>query len=68
VGPGRPKKGEEKQSSGLLKSSNRRDYTEARLRCGHPKLYEAVQRGEPSANAAAIEAGFRKKLTKLSRS
>lgn len=36
-------------------------YTEARLRRDHPTLYDAVRRGDLSANRAAIEAGFRKK-------
>jgi hypothetical protein len=40
-------------------------YTEARLRRDHPTLYDAVKRGELSANRAAIEAGFRKKLTRF---
>jgi hypothetical protein len=42
---------------------NSRAYTLARLRRDHPALYEAVQRGELSANAAAIKVDFCKKLT-----
>ena len=44
---------------------NDRSYTLARLHRDHPALAERVERGELSANAAAIEAGFRKKPTPL---
>jgi hypothetical protein len=40
---------------------NSRAYTLTRLQKHHPELYERVKAGEISANAAAIEAGFRKK-------
>ncbi len=40
-------------------------YTLARLDRDEPKLAEKVRAGELSANAAAIEAGFRKKPTPL---
>jgi hypothetical protein len=39
-------------------------YTLRRLERDHPKLFAAYKRGELSANAAAIEAGFRKKPVK----
>jgi hypothetical protein len=42
---------------------NARAYTLDRLKRSHPNLFAAVCRGELSANAAAIEAGFRKKPT-----
>lgn len=38
-------------------------YTLDRLRRDHEELFEQVCKGELSANAAAIKAGFRKKLT-----
>lgn len=38
-------------------------YTEARLQRDAPMLYEKVKSGNLSANAAAIQAGFRKKAT-----
>lgn len=41
------------------------DYTLARLDRDKPELADRVRAGEISANAAAIEAGFRKKLTAL---
>ena len=37
-----------------------KSYTVSRLRKNAPALYERVKKGELSANAAAIEAGFRK--------
>jgi hypothetical protein len=40
-----------------------RAYTMARLKRDHPKLAIRVMRGELSAHAAAIEAGFRKRYT-----
>jgi hypothetical protein len=40
-----------------------RSYTLSRLERDHPELFERVCAGELSANAAAIQAGFRKKLT-----
>ncbi len=42
---------------------NSRAYTLDRLDRERPDLAQRVERGEMSANAAAIEAGFRKKLT-----
>lgn len=44
---------------------NSLSYTLARLLREHPKLYKRVIAGELSANAAAIEAGFRKRPTPL---
>jgi hypothetical protein len=44
-----------------FKRGTERAYTLARLRRDHPELAERVIAGEISANAAAIEAGFRKK-------
>lgn len=40
-----------------------RSYTLSRLKREKPKLFQRVVSGELSANAAAIEAGFRRKLT-----
>jgi len=42
---------------------NSRAYTLTRLKREAPELFKRVVDGELSANAAAIEAGFRKKLT-----
>jgi len=42
-----------------------RAYTLQRLKQQNPELFKRVARGEMSANAAAIEAGFRKKLSVL---
>lgn len=58
--PGRPKKGEEKVGNTKLIGATK-PYTMARLRRDAPELAERVEAGELSANAAAIEAGFRKK-------
>jgi hypothetical protein len=44
---------------------NSRAYTLNRLKREQPDLFEEVVKGEMSANAAAIKAGFRKKLTPL---
>jgi hypothetical protein len=44
---------------------NRRAYTLDRLKRNNPELFAKVVNGELSANAAAIEAGFRKKLSAL---
>jgi len=41
-------------------------YTLARLKRDEPSLYERVKRGELSANAAAIEAGWRNPKTRYS--
>lgn len=42
-------------------TGNSKAYTVSRLERQAPELFEAVCRGEMSANAAAIKAGFRKK-------
>jgi hypothetical protein len=47
----------------LIKAGTNTAYTLARLRRDHPELAERVADGELSANAAAIEAGFRRRLT-----
>lgn len=44
---------------------NSLSYTLSRLLREHPKLYKRVIAGELSANAAAIEAGFRKRSTPI---
>lgn len=44
---------------------NGRAYTMGRLKREAPELFDRVVAGELSANAAAIKAGFRKKLTPL---
>jgi hypothetical protein len=45
----------------IMARGNNLAYTLARLSRDHSKLYERVIAGELSANAAAIEAGFRKR-------
>ncbi len=49
----------------LTKFGNSAAYTLARLDRDAPELAERVRKGELSANAAAIEAGFRKKPTAI---
>jgi hypothetical protein len=56
---GRPKTGYNVTSKERV-TGNSRAYTLDRLSRESPGLYEAVCRGELSANRAAIEAGFRK--------
>lgn len=46
---------------------NSRAYTLSRLDRERPDLFELVVQGEMSANAAAIEAGWRKRLTRVDR-
>lgn len=46
-------------------SGNSRSYTVARLKRQAPELFEKVVSGELSANAAAVQAGFRKVKTPL---
>jgi hypothetical protein len=66
-----PKQGERNDLKGLgsnrtkLDKGTTREYTLARLKRDHPELAERVVNGDLSANAAAIEAGFRKKATPL---
>lgn len=65
---GRPKKGEEKGNNITFSEVERgtnKSYTLARLRRDNPELFDRVEAGELSANAAAIEAGWRKKPTPL---
>lgn len=57
---GRPKKGCESQRIKTDKGSGVRSYTVSRLQREAPDLFAKVASGEISANAAAIEAGFRK--------
>jgi hypothetical protein len=62
----RPKKGENKGVNHTFKKgTGNAAYTVARLKRDRPDLAERVVAGELSANAAAIEAGFRKKATPL---
>jgi hypothetical protein len=49
------------------KRGNSRAYTLDRLARERPDLFEQVKAGKLSANAAAIEAGFRKRPTSLER-
>ena len=49
----------------LTQRGNAPDYTLARLHRDHPALAERVKEGELSANAAAIEAGFRKRTVSV---
>jgi hypothetical protein len=60
---GRPKKGEGKGDNDVTFSGrgNSAIYTLARLDRDRPDLAAQVRSGRLSANAAAIEAGFRKK-------
>jgi hypothetical protein len=45
----------------IIRQGNSLAYTLDRLSRKHPKLYQRVIAGELSANAAAVQAGFRKK-------
>jgi hypothetical protein len=61
-----PARGKKTTSNGpSLEPGNSRDYILARLKRDHPELAERVVDGDLSANAAAIEAGFRRKATPL---
>jgi hypothetical protein len=63
---GRPKKGEEKPSNRRISHyGTNTAYTLARLDRDRPDLAAQVRAGELSANAAAIKAGWRKKLSAL---
>jgi hypothetical protein len=68
---GRPKKGQEKGGDSTFfegVTKNTKAHWLARLdRDGHDELAAKVRSGEMKANAAAIEAGFRKKLTPIER-
>jgi hypothetical protein len=65
----RPKKEDESHNNVITFQGNSRAYTLDRLHRERPDLYARVLVGELSANAAAIEAGFRKLklLTELRR-
>lgn len=60
---GRPRKGEERKGDNitLVQRGTHSAYTLARLERDRPELAQRVRKGELSANAAAIEAGFRDK-------
>ena len=65
---GRPKKGEEKGGNATfsLSQRNTKAHILARLdRDGYGELAAKVRAGELSANAAAVEAGFRKQRTPI---
>jgi hypothetical protein len=64
AGPGRGHRKTAGNASRLGKR-NDSDYVLARLRRDRPDLAAAVQRGAMSANAAAIEAGFREKMISI---
>jgi len=53
------KSGENQDSNTTLKNDRGKSYTIRRLKRDNPELAEKVKKGEMSANAAAIEAGFR---------
>lgn len=59
--------GEEQDNNVILPSRQGNDpgYTRRRLRRDRPDLYERVVEGELSANAAAIEAGFRRRTATI---
>ena len=57
---GRGNKGSTNSRAFESSGSTRADVTVARLKRDHPELAKRVESGELSANAAAIEAGFRK--------
>lgn len=62
--PGRPPKEHDKNSSnttGFTTEDRGKAYTLSRLQRESPELFQQVCDGELSANAAAIQAGFRKK-------
>lgn len=65
-----PKHGGNHQDNNVMlppaeQQGNSREYTLRRLKRDAPELAEMVISGELSANAAAIEAGFRKRATPL---
>lgn len=71
--PGRPSLAELRNTNGSDYNNNESvsgrgvEYTLARLDRDQPELADRVRAGELSANAAAIEAGFRKQQTPLDR-
>jgi hypothetical protein len=64
---GQPKKGERKNDNIIYSQGTSRAYTLDRLQRDHPEIYKRVIAGKLSANAAAIEAGFRTKPTPYDR-
>ena len=64
---GRPKKGEECAGLRALSRSETKDRTLARLRRDDPDLATQVERGELTANAAAVAKGWRKTPTRVER-
>lgn len=60
AGPGRPKKEEHNdvQEHHIRPGTGKRAYTLARLRRDDPETAERVERGELSANAAAVAKGW----------
>ena len=67
VSPGRPRKGEIKVDNVNISNSggNQAAYTLARLKRDRPDLAKEVIDGTKSPNAAAIEAGFRKRKVQV---
>jgi hypothetical protein len=66
-GDRRSEQARENQGSNPTLKKRGRDYDLARLQRDRPELFQCVLAGELSANAAAIEAGFRKQLTPVER-
>ena len=66
-GDRRSKEVDQANNVSLKQHGNDKNYTLARLHRDRPDLAARVESGELSANAAAIEAGFRKKQTPLMR-
>jgi hypothetical protein len=64
-GDRRSEKVKDQVSTGNLNGGNNINYTLARLRRDRPDLAKRVAAGELSANAAAIEAGFRRRSITL---
>jgi hypothetical protein len=64
IGKGKPGPGRGKTDDNVnrlpAQGGNSSDYTKRRLKRDRPDLYEKVISGDMTANAAAIEAGFRK--------
>lgn len=67
---GRPVESTVEKNNNIIvkpKQGTARAYTLSRLHRQHPKLYARVVAGDLSANAAALEAGYRKPATPLDR-
>lgn len=66
---GRPSKDEDKSHDNVMRlkpgQGNSQGYTLDRLKRDHRELFDRVVAGELSANAAAIEAGFRKRMVQV---